>query len=140
MAEMGDYLTLLQAAAVTVVACVLIVNAAGDLFALEPTGGDEPGGGPPVFTAKYKGLLAAGTRWLIIGKAGFLAAFYTGLLGAIIAALTYLPHGWFLPGSLIKFFQFIIAITILSVCWIAFNATILRLNYMRNNRGMRARH
>jgi hypothetical protein len=116
MTAMDDYLILLQAVAVTVVACVLIVNAAGDLFSLEPTGGNEPGDGPPVLTAKYKGILAAGTRWLIIGKAGFLASFYTGLLGAIIAALTYLPRGWFLPGSLTKFFQFIIAITIFSVC------------------------
>ena len=140
MTELNDYLPLLQASAVTVVACVLIVNASGDLFSLESTGGNEPGDGPPVLTAKYKGLLAASTRWLIIGEAGFLAAFYLGLLGAIIAALTVLPGGWFLPISLTKLFQFVISITILSVCWIAFNATILRLNYMRNNRGQPANH
>jgi hypothetical protein len=126
-----EYLPLLSAAAVTGVACVLIVNTAADVFALEPTGRLEPGEGPPVMTVKYRGLMARVCRWMIVLSGAFLATCYTTLLFAVMLGSTLLP-GWFSFDTLNLFFVLVISATIVVVCWIAFLATLLRWKHMRH--------
>lgn len=82
----GEYFALLQLAAITGVACVLITNAASDIFATEQTGTQELGTGRPVLAQKYRGLLADLCRSFMFCVGGSLAGTYSALVLFIISS------------------------------------------------------
>jgi hypothetical protein len=125
----AEYLSLLQAAAVTVVACSLILSGAADLFAIDNTANKELGGVDPVRIVRFKGAIANATRWLVVGTGGFLAAAYTAIAGVIIFSI--FDPGISTASGLSKHFLWIVSSTIFFVCWIACLGTFLRWRHMR---------
>jgi len=85
-AYLREYMSLLQVAAVTGVACVLITNAASDMFATEPSGSEELGSGLPVQAQKYRGFIADTCRVFVFAVSGILAIAYSTMLIAIISS------------------------------------------------------
>jgi len=130
MQEFSEYLFLLQVSAVTVVACVVILGASADLFAIDPTGLIEPGGGRPIVGLRYRGKTAAACRHMVWCVGAFLAAAYTSLLPAIVISVSIKP-GLFTARFLSTWFIGVISVTIIAVCWIVFLAIILRWIKMR---------
>jgi hypothetical protein len=127
---MLSHLNLLQAAAVTAVACVLIVGACADLFSLEQTGLIDPGTGLPVRAIKYQGKLPNICRYTMLLVITLIAAVYTGILGAILSSVFW---NFYTPNGLENTFVIAICVTIMAVCWIAFLATWARWNYLRDS-------
>jgi uncharacterized BrkB/YihY/UPF0761 family membrane protein len=128
--EPKEYLTLLQAAAVTVVACVLIVNASGDIYLSELTGEREPGNGPLAMRIKYVGTMARICRWMIAIVGAMLTAAYTSVFSAV--AISIIIDHTFTPQSLTNIFIGLVSTTIVAVCWIALLCTVLRWRHMRD--------
>jgi hypothetical protein len=124
------YLPLLQAAAVTVVACVLIVGALSDLFALDPTGEPELGGRGRVMAQRFQGRLAGACQRFVLAVGIFLTAAYSMLCLAIIISLT-IVRGAFTPTMLMYWCVLVVAMTIFLVCWIAALATWMRWRHMQ---------
>jgi hypothetical protein len=128
--EPKEYLPLLQAAAVTVVACVLIVSASADIYASEKTGEVEPGDGPAVMKIKYVGTMARTCRWMISIVGAVLTGSYSVLFTAVVVAIIW--SGTFTPENLTIFFVMLVSVTIVAVCWIALLCTLLRWRHMRD--------
>jgi hypothetical protein len=131
-ADPSDYLQLVTAAAVTVVACVLIVNASGEVYASEPSGQQQPGGpnAPNVIRSKYVGRMARTCRWLIFTVGAFLAASCTTIFSAVSIAV--FLHTMFTHEALKKSFIALVSLTIVAVCWISLLIVILRWRHMRD--------
>jgi hypothetical protein len=123
-------ITFVQLAAVAVVACVLILNAANDLFAVEPTGMVEPGGGPPVRAPRYVGRMANGVRRALILLSGLLAAACTTVLPAILWSMVFVDWGFARP-TMSFYVILVISATVIAATWIAYATANLRLNNMR---------
>jgi hypothetical protein len=127
--SINEYIPLLQVAAVTAVACMLIVSLAGEMFSLEDAG-EELGSGKKVFGTKYKGFWASTSRGFILILALFLAVSYAGLLGAIVVSTT----GVIAPISvelLSHYFAVVVSVTILMACWLAGISCGVRYMHMR---------
>ncbi len=130
--EQVDYLPLVAVAAVTVVACVLILNAAGEIYLSERVEEKEPGGpeAPNKIISKYQGRLARTTRWLIITLGAFLAAACTTIF--FFVNIDVFVKVIFDHDNLKKSFIALVSFTIVMVCWIAFFTIILRWRHMRD--------
>lgn len=131
MEAIEEYLTLLQVAAVTAVACVLIVGAAADLFSIEPTGILDTGGGRPIHAQRYRGSVANASRFFVYGVGWFMSITYTTLLGAIIFSCVG-KVGYFSASTLTIYFVLVVSTTMMAMCWIALLATKLRYDYMKS--------
>jgi hypothetical protein len=125
------YFTLLQAAAVTVVACVLIVGSCADVFSVEPDGREIGDDAPLRYRSKFTGTLARVCRWAMVLVLAVLAAVYTPVFSTIMLTLTVLPAGIFTQDGLTKTFIILVSGTIVFVCWIGLLTTILRWRHMR---------
>lgn len=126
---MNEYLGFLQIAAVTAVACVLMVSLSGEMYSLEKTT-EEVGSGKEQYGTKYLGKRADAARFLLKSLAIFIALSYTTLLGAIVLSTTNLISP-VPPFVLSDYFAVVVSVTIVIACWLAGLSCWIRSDYMK---------
>jgi hypothetical protein len=129
-----DYLGLLQGVAIIGVACVLLLTAAAEIYAVEGNG-NEPSDvegvvGPPKFKTKYIGKVAFWTRWSVLGVGLLLACVYSAVILFLLFDLTFMTGNSLFYVVKLGFIGGI-SFTLLVSCWVSFFMIQLRIQYLR---------